>query len=169
VNKLNVVELCAEYHNTRDGNMEKIMCVWFPFNYSKASSSTGKQDIQEYCSGYDKSHHCIFITDAISFQAVEYLNQSPFYWEVLSYDDTACAKNNHCYVPQYKLLTESEIKDVEKRYGSRQGFNKMIAKVDAMARFMDFREGDVILIDTFSCIGGTMKSYRFVISQDGVM
>lgn len=169
LNKLHIIELCADYQNPRNDKKEKVKCVWIPFNSLKLSSSVGKQDIQEYCKNASDSYHFIFITDAISFQAVAFLSQLPCYWEVLSYDDTACAKNNHCYVPEYRLLSEGEIEDVEKKYGPRKGFNKMISKVDAMARFMDFRDGDVVLIDKFSCIGGTATSYRYVISEDAIM
>jgi DNA-directed RNA polymerase subunit H (RpoH/RPB5) len=168
LNKSHIIELFAEYTNPRNGEIEKVTCVWIPFNSLKLISTIGKQDIQEYCYR-DQSCHYIFITDSISFQAVEILTQILPYWEVLSYNDTACAKNNHCYVPQYQLLNESEIQAVEKQFGPRTGFHKMVAKVDAMARFMDFRKGDVVRVSKFSCIGGSVKGYRYLIAEDEIM
>ena len=168
-NKINIIELCADYKNQRDGTTEKIKCIWIPFNSRKLTSTIGKQDIQKYCSSASKSDHFIFITDSISFQAVNFLIAFSCYYEVLSYTDMACIKNNHCYVPNYTLLSENEVKLIEIKFGPRTGFNKMIFKIDAVARFMDFREGDVILIDKFSCIGGTSKSYRYVINENSIM
>jgi DNA-directed RNA polymerase subunit H (RpoH/RPB5) len=169
VNKLYIIELTADYINPRNNNNERVTCVWIPFNSLKLNSTVGKQDIQDFCNSTSSSDHLIFITDSISFQAVAFLGSISSYWEVLSYDDTACAKMDHVYVPKYELLTENEILVYEKKFGNRKTFNKMISKVDALARFMDYRPGDVVRFDKISCIGGLSEGLRLVIDETDVL
>jgi len=166
INKLHVLELQAEYVNPRSEAREIIKCVLVPFHALKLSSSVGKSDVCSYCDGPpDALLHYIFITDSISFQAVVYLNSLLSYWEVMSYDDTACAKNAHYHVPTYTVLTEMELQQVERRFGDRKKFNKMVARVDAMARFLDFRVGDVVRVKKANGV----ENYRLLIAEEEIM
>lgn len=169
VDRLNVIEVSAKYNNPRNMKTEDVMCVWFPFNHLKLSSSVGKQTIAIFCQKKMKKNiHFIFVTDSVSFQAIDHLGSLPCYWEILSYNDTACAKNIHIYVPKYTLMDENQIKKLEKKIGPRKHFKKMIFRVDAMARFMDFRIGDVLEIEKSSIIGGKNTSYRIVIDENEI-
>ena len=78
-------------------------------------------------------------------------------------------KIDHCYVPKYTILSEEEVRAVEARYGPRDKFSKMVAKRDALARFLDLREGDTVRLARASCIGGESVSYRHVIAPSEVM
>jgi DNA-directed RNA polymerase subunit H (RpoH/RPB5) len=167
INKLHVLEVQAVYWNPRSNVQETVYCVLVPFDAIKLSSSLGKRDVCTYCeenAGGAQTHY-MFITDSISFQAVAYLNSLPSYWEALSYDDTACAKNAHYYVPMYTVLTDIETQAVERRFGDRSKFNKMVARVDAMARFLDFRTGDVVRVKK----ANGAENYRLLIPEEHIM
>lgn len=169
-NSLHTVEMSAEYNNPRklgDGDEavpEKITCMWFPCNMS-----VGIKDIQQCCCNVSISCHYILIADSISFHAVAFLVKLPVYFEILSYDDTMYVKTDHVYVPKYTLLTEQETKQIEKKFGPRTSFNRMICKADAIARYMDFREGDVVSVDKYSASGGISTSYRYLINENNIM
>ena len=104
----------------------------------------------------------------MSFQAIAHLKKSKFYWEVLSYTDTCFDKMSHSLLPKYKLLCESDVQEVEKKYGPRKLFHKMIARQDAIAKFMDYRVGDVVEICSKSAIAGNTITYRLVIDSDAL-
>jgi len=169
LNKLNIIELCALYSNPRTDTIETIQCVWIPFNSLKLSSSVGKQDIETYCANAAENMHFIIITDSISFQAVNFLTEQRAYWEVLSYNDTACAKNNHSYVPTYSIQSKEQVLLLEAKYGPKASFNKMVCKVDAMARFLDLREGDVVRASKISCIGGNNECFRLLVNREDIV
>lgn len=166
---LNVICVKANYKNPRDGKTEQIHCLWIPFNHIKLNSAVGKNEISQYCSHLSDLDHVILIADAVSFQAVDYMKQSSFYWEILSYHDTSCDKMEHRLVPLYKILSETEIKNIEKKYGSRDKFPKMVVGLDAIARFMDFRLGDVVEIRKRSSIVGVALNYRQLVDSDSLI
>jgi len=171
MNKMVTRELCADYTNPRSNVTEAVTCVWIPFDPKKQSSVVGKQDIQIFMESFvdsAKSQHLILITDSISTQAVQYLHASSVYCEILSYDDTAFPKDDHVLVPHYTILSEDDITRLEKQFGARTTFNKMIVKKDAQARYRDFREGDVVQSKQKSIIGGFNIAYRLLITEDDV-
>lgn len=166
LNRRPTIELHAEH--IRNEVKKKIVCLWIPLDPQRRVASVGKQDLQLYCE-VTICDHLLLLTTNISFQAVSFLNQSSLYFEVLNYTDLVYPKINHCYVPHYTKLTEEAIVVLENKYGPRLGFNKMIAKTDAMARFLDFRPGEVVSIDKFSTIAGISTSYRYIIAPTEVM
>ena len=161
----NFFRICATYNNTRKEypETEYINCIWIPYKVGTSNSSLRIHDIKNICSHSNKSTHYIFVTDNVSFQGLKYLSTSRNYFEILSYNETLYAKHNHIFVPSYKLLSLAEVKDIEKRYGSKTFFNKMIAKQDAMARYFDFRVGDVVQIEQYSITSGTSIKYRLLV------
>lgn len=159
----------ADYHNARNGTTESVACFWVATLDPDTHTSIGKSDVQLCCTDISTQSHYVFITNSMSFQAAAYLASLPSYWEVLSFDDVAFDKTAHFYVPSYELLTEVQVVAEEKKYGKRTLFNKMIHKVDAIARFLDFRPGDVVKLTRFSSISGTSIGLRLVIRSDEVL
>jgi DNA-directed RNA polymerase subunit H (RpoH/RPB5) len=167
--KLNVLLIHAIYLNRRSNIKERIHCLFVPFNHVKLNSAIGKNEVQDYCNTLLPDDHVIFIADAVSFQSIDFMNSKEFYWEILSYSDTCCDKMEHIRVPSYRVLCEKEILQIEELYGPRQTFPKMISRVDAIARFMDFRIDDVLEIKRRSSIGGSVVSYRLVTHADDLI
>ncbi len=79
------------------------------------------------------------------------------------FSDLSTVKTKHILVPQYKLLPEEEIQQLERKFGKRALFNKMLAKKDAMARYLDLRTDDVVEVTRKSVIGGFSVGYRILI------
>ena len=50
-----------------------------------------------------------------------------------------------------------------------KNFNKLVAADDALARYLDFRCGDVVRLDKYSSITGTSISYRVVVHSQSVV
>ena len=168
-NTLLITELIAKYNNHRNKRTEDIRCIFIPFDDSKLTSSIGKTDMHNYCKNTTNNSHLIFIVNNVSFQAYDYLSRLPLYWEILTYEDIICDKSKHIYVPEYKILTEPEIKHIEKKFGDRSKFNKMIVKVDAMAKYFDFRVDDVVKLTKNSSIGGFVEGYRFLVRERDIV
>lgn len=146
IDKLNVLVVTAKYRNHRSQVIENIYFVWINYNYTKMISSIGKGEIQKYTLDFKENDHIIFIADSVSFPAIDYMNNQCYYSEVLTYEETAFDKMNHVLVPKYRICSRNEIKEIEAKYGNKNTFPKMIAKIDPIARFMDFRPGDVLEI-----------------------
>jgi DNA-directed RNA polymerase subunit H (RpoH/RPB5) len=164
--KLNVLQMNAEYNNPWTNETEVIYCLWIPFNHVKLNSTIGKNEVLQFCKNLKTTDHVIFIADAVSFQAIDYMNNGDFYWEILSYDDTCCDKLAHSLVPTYRILKPEEIKILERKNGPRHTFPKMIARIDPIARFMDFRIGYVLEIKKRSDSAGMIYNYRIVTPAD---
>jgi DNA-directed RNA polymerase subunit H (RpoH/RPB5) len=165
------LRLRAKFDDIRENKRQKnVVCFWIPVDCSKMSSSAGINEVTQLFSTLNKdTDHVIFISKSVTYQAVSFLNDTGLTWEVLSYEDTMCAKDTHQYVPKYDLLSEEEIQVVEKKYGSRHKFKKMISVKDAMARYLNFRPGDVVKTTQCSAIGGLCTSYRILISPDEIL
>ena len=159
----------AEYCNPRTQKLEKVVCYWIPFSTCRQSSAIGKSDVHKLLTETPNTTHMMIICDSISFQATSYLSTLPIYWEALSYEDLACPKDHHRLVLIYSIMTKKDILEVEKIYGPRSGFNKMIAKADAMARYLDFREGDVVKVSKRFSTGGDIATYRILVSDNSIM
>ena len=111
--------------------------------------------------------HLVIISDTISPQGLKVLYASTaFYVEVLSPLEVAQNKHDHYLVPLYYRLTDVEVVEVESRYGSRSNFPVMIYRSDAMARYFDFRPGDVLRITRRG--RGVPPSYRIVMEEGQV-
>lgn len=127
-------------------------------------ANIGVKDMAMYLDSFG-GDHLIVVTDKISRHAIMLMEQKPgLYFEVVTYVDSSYTKHTHMFVPTYTLMDEDSIAEVERRFGPRRNFTKMIARVDAMARYMDFRPGDVVKTSKKSTISGLTDSYRLVIA-----
>jgi DNA-directed RNA polymerase subunit H len=109
--------------------------------------------------------HLVFITKSISNSCLVCIQTHCSYHEIISYEETLYFILSHNYVPEYQLLSEAEIVDVEQKYGNRNQFPKLLYQIDAVARIMDFRPGDIVRIFRKSPTNGMSTFYRQVISS----
>lgn len=146
---------------------KKIKCCWI--ETKEQATKVGKKQILELISKIAPCSHLMIVTSAMSVQAVAVLKQLNIYFEVLGINDIISARINHSLVPKYRLLSEFEILDLEKRFGGRNTFNKMIAGTDYVARYMDFRPGDVLETTYVDDYGETLVGYRLVMHANDIM
>lgn len=144
---------------------KSVVCIWARYDTSKQVANFSKPNLVHVMKTVeDNVDHLILVADSVSFHIIDFMkHQQDLYWEALTFDDLACDKMAHVKVPTYRLLCEHEVLELERRFGPRHKFNRMIARVDAIARFMDFRVGDVLEISRKSTHAVT---YRTVVSQD---
>jgi DNA-directed RNA polymerase subunit H len=149
--------------NTRQ--KERIICLVFC-----DANNVGKSELKGALNQIEltPSTRCILITKGISFQAISMLDSLKYTWEVLSFDDIEFDIFAHNYVPDYRVLSPRELEGVERIYGSKDKFPRMIASVDPVARYMGFRTGDVLEIKTYDISTGGRTSYRIVVSNNSV-
>ena len=106
--------------------------------------------------------HIICITSSMSHSALALLQEYCDYFETIRFEETLYMILSHIYVPEYRLLLPEEVKTVESKYGDRRRFPKMLYQMDAVARIMDFRPGDIIQVFNKSPTNGTSTFYRQV-------
>ena len=167
--KLQTLSVTAQYENPRSGTIENIVCVWFPQSSSSSPSSIGKSSILQLCTRMSKQDHLILIVDTVTFHGTEYLNENEFYWEHLTYQEVSFDIMSHVKVPHYSLLPSEEVTEIEKKYGSKKLFPKMISGKDAVARFMDYRVGDLVKITSRSATAGNYVTYRLLIAESDLL
>ena len=89
--------------------------------------------------------HLVLVSENITCHVINKLNEKArLYWEVVSFKDICCDKMDHFMVPIYRVLPEQEVLQKEQLFGDRSTFMKMIAKKDAIARYMNFTPGQVV-------------------------
>ena len=157
-NKKKCHYITAEYTNRRNGKVECIDCYLFC-----TGVSVGKQDI---VSMKYKGNHIMVISSNITFQAIEFIKSLGVYWEYLGLGEVAFDKMAHSLVPVYRILTIKEESEIKNKYQDICKFPKMIYKADPIARFMDFRPGDVLEIKRKY---SEQLSYRVVIHVDDLV
>jgi DNA-directed RNA polymerase subunit H (RpoH/RPB5) len=142
-------ERCCRYLKTDKG----LICIWIPIGGTKHRSSLGKKDTIDLIQKYipEDVDHIICIVDAISIQALKAARKIIKRFEVLSYADISFNKLNHYMVPEYRIIRNpDEIKQVEKKFGSRELFPKILANKDPIARLLGFVPGDLIEVKKIS-------------------
>ena len=158
VGKMRLLKVTAVYDNPRGGSFtENIAAYMMPFNHEHESKISSKE-IKRFDDG---KRHVILVLGSCTSAVVAAVESIGTHSEVLSYEDIAFEKHKHRFVPKYKMYTESEVRAIEKRMKcSRKNFEKMIAKQDAMARYLDFRPGDVV---------GEPPNFRLVVTKESIV
>lgn len=107
-------------------------------------------------------YHIIIVTDKMSFQGLELLENSRHHCEVLTYRDISIPLLQHHLVPRYEVVSQEDVLKLEKHYGNlRFKFPKMVAKVGPVAKYLNLQQGQVVRI-----FEGTSLSYRFVVDLE---
>lgn len=125
----------------------------------------GKKLLTLVIETYPAYDDILIISDRVSYQAM-CCDIGHRHLETLGTKDLCCDKMNHVYVPKYRLLTEKEVLDLENRYGNRKTFPKILYRIDAIARLLGFRPGDVAEVTSMSNVVGEYKSYRYTIQKE---
>jgi DNA-directed RNA polymerase subunit H (RpoH/RPB5) len=147
-------QVVATYNNPRNAVTENITFIWPPFLETKMSSPLLKGDLIGMLAGRSgPKEHFIFFANSCSAPAVAFLRSKGIYFEIISSLDTFIPKHVVYIAPEYTLLDEKTVVELEKVIGDRNKFARMIASVDAMARYLDFRVGDVVRIKRWSPSG----------------
>jgi DNA-directed RNA polymerase subunit H (RpoH/RPB5) len=142
VNKEQLSIVTARYINIRNKQQEEVCCVYHK-NQNKCITKT----IIKCLTGKLKAYtHFILVSYSVSCHILRHFRQLQCYFEHLTYSDITNTIFNHIYVPVYRLLSQQEVKEVENTYGKKEMYPKMIARLDAIGKYMDFRQGDVLEI-----------------------
>ena len=155
LNKSNYHLLTASYLEPRRRLTTHISCLVVPDGYS-----LNKKDALTYIQTLTPDCKCIVLVRTLGPQPAYCFRLLNF--EHLKYDDICCNKTEHVLVPRYRLLSVPEVQKLEKQYGDKAHFPKLVAGVDAMARYLDFQVGDTVEVAKKSPF--TEISYRLVIS-----
>ena len=156
-NKISYHLLSASYLEPRRGVKTQVSCLVIPDGFS-----LNKKDALVYIQLLPHDCKCIVLVRNLGPQPAQCFRHLNF--EHLKYEDICCPKMEHVLVPNYRLVGHAETKELEKRYGEKTKFPKMVAKVDAMARYLDFQVGDIVEVAKKSPFSGI--SYRWVISEN---
>lgn len=172
--KTTALEILAVYDNPRNNIVESIECLFVPYDSSRMNRAIGVKELSCYLSKKTRGppnsqRHVIVVADSISFKAMQLLSNSGVYWESIDYADLGFHKCDHYTVPKYEILSSNQCDALVRQFGPVKLFPKMIAKVDAMARYLDFRIGDILKITAFSATSGTSTYYREVVDPADVM
>lgn len=164
----NYIFYYAQYNN-KTNICINVIAICMNIEKGKIRSSIGKDILEKLCldTAPDTTHY-ILVSDYFSFHANMYLDQLNTYYEKLNNNDFKFKKHQHVFTPKYTLLSDDDIEKVERKYGSKTKFNKMIAGKDAIARYFDFRVGDIVKVERYSVIGGQSISYRILIHANDV-
>lgn len=137
-------------------------CFIVPIHPQTRKSSIGKKDVEALVERYTGQRHVMLVVDSISKDAIGCLRLDPcIYWECIPHRLCSFDLMSHMSVPRYTVLSAEETVAHEKKFMTqRSKFPKMIARVDAVAQFMDFRPGQLLRVERLS--GGTY--YRYVIN-----
>lgn len=107
--------------------------------------------------------HLIVITDSITAQAVHILHTVAPRVEVLSCSDVTVHRLSHDFVPDYTVMSESEIVVEEQILGPRAKWGKMRVVKDIITRLYGLRPGDALRIVRRSQLCGMSVVFRIVV------
>ena len=136
-----------------ENDNKRVLCLTMLMSIGKKSALKYKR----YASDYK---HFILVTMRISFQAMAILKECFNIFELLRPKEIYYNKTLHVMVPKYKILSAEEVDEIQIQYGPIKHFPKIIANVDPIARYLNFREGQVVSIDK----PGRVTYYRHVVS-----
>ena len=119
----------------------------------------GKPEARSLVSHTD---HLVVITRKLTYDAREAIRQRCLPLEVHSPQMLEVDVLDHELVPRYRVLGESEVVALERRFGSRLNFPKLLAQEDVVARLMYFQHGQVLEVSPKS--GGAIY-YRYVMDN----
>ncbi len=68
----------------------------------------------------------------------------------------------HKWVPEHRIMSEDEVRELEKRFGPRWNFPKILS-TDPIVQLLGAKVGDVIEITRKSETAGEAKYYRVVV------
>ena len=160
-------------------NSKPVCCVIFPKPFRISKTSLGHAEIKDILSAYSsrntakntqsrsKCNHFIFVSDSFSFQARNYISKLQIHCEWFSFNDISFNVLQHIFVPKYSLMSEEDICNLEQSLNrKRTAFPRIIYKVDPVARFLDFRKGQVWKA-TSKTTGEVW--YRYVVSKESIV
>ena len=159
VNKNVYVVVLAQYLDPRTSVSTILHCCLVP-----EDTSFNKKDVLAYTQLLAKGTKFIVVTRLLGSQSAQCLRDQHVQFEHLKHEDICYHKTDHILVPHYRWLSRPEIAELEKRYGDRKQFPKMVADVDAIARYLNFQVGDVLQVRRKTQFAEV--SYRLVISSN---
>jgi DNA-directed RNA polymerase subunit H (RpoH/RPB5) len=110
----------------------------------------------------DVTWRVTLVCDHISAQSVAFLRSRCSALQVLSCIDIILDRFNHDYVPEYTVLSPTEIQSLEASVGNKSTWPKMVAGLDPIARIMWREPGDCLKVIGASPVSGVYVSYRCV-------
>ena len=90
-------------------------------------------------------NHVIIYADTVSPHAIIVLESSQCTTEVVNRSDVEFDKCRNILVPTYRKLTEREVADLLKKHAVKKEQLPSMLRSDAMARYLGFQVGDVVL------------------------
>jgi len=126
----------------------------------------GTRDVEDFLAVLPEPVHILLVGQSMSSPAKHLLTISGHEWEYLQFREVKFNILENVYVPTYTLLTKEQVVNVEKRFGSSDRFPEMIADVDPVARFMNFKVGDVLCAQENSSVSGQTVFFEKVVAQD---
>jgi DNA-directed RNA polymerase subunit H (RpoH/RPB5) len=158
-NKKSYGFVTAVYDDPRSSIRRKIACIIVAIG-----DTFSKKDAMLYIESLTDKVHTIVLAHTLGVYTAVYLtdNISVTTYEHLKYDDICCMKLTHSLVPIYKLMNEMEVKQLERLYGPREKFPKLVSPTDAMVRYLGMQVGDVFSVTEKNCNHDV--GYRLVVS-----
>jgi DNA-directed RNA polymerase subunit H (RpoH/RPB5) len=139
--------LKADYPNPRTpGTVDKVMCLYYISNSSGKSGFTKQSLISLVESQVDPITHILLVCEGITCHVTRYLKSLLVYSEHMYPSEVSSIKLRHKYIPKYRLVDKAELLAIERRYGNRAAYPKLIEHLDPMSRYFNFRYLDIIEI-----------------------
>lgn len=152
-------------HNTEYGAIyatdqnTPVTCIIVP-----EGPSLNKKDATLYVDSMQPNGYTIILCPALGSQTRQFLVDRRVAFEHLHDGDICCNKPAHVLVPVYRKLGPAEIQAVVAKYGSQNSYPRLVEGEDAMARYLNFRAGDVLEVKKKDL--STHVAYRLVVSKN---
>lgn len=154
---------CIQY-NAKNIHQLDVVCMMFEVNHS-----IKKSDLPHILNKSSKHIHFILVVNSISFQSKIILKNYFDRFEILHRDIVSIPILTHEYVPNYTLVKGTEMIELTKKFGDVSKFGKIVADIDPVAIYLDFRPGGVVKVEQKCPISGLNTYYRYIIHSNELM
>jgi len=150
----------SENYNTIIKNKKIIVKI---FDY-KISSINKSSPIGEFITKNDKDYKFIIVQD-INSKSENIIESYDTQIEIFKFNKLQSDITEHDLVPQHIVLTKEEGEEVLSAYRARKRDMTLIRTIDAVAKYYNMKQGEIVKIIRPSPITGEAVAYRLVIKS----
>lgn len=125
------------------------------------TSTFGKSDARALYEMHSDKSHLVLVCNQCSHQAVSWLHEQFDVADVLCSHNINVCIMEHCMVPRYTRLCDTEVARLYAHFGKSSLLPVMSSK-DPVAMYMGYRKGDVLKVERTSTTTGYSVYYRIV-------
>ena len=159
------MEYIVEIDNDKNYNTEipnkKIYIKIFDYKISSINKSS---PIGEYISKYDKDYKFIIVQE-INSRSEDVIESYQTPVEIFKFNKLQSDITEHDLVPQHIVLTKEEGDKVLESYRARKRDMPLIRSNDAVAKYYNMKQDEIVKIIRPSPVTGEAVAYRYVIKS----